>query len=69
MRFLTAVWSARGDRRRFCAIFLAALFCEYIDSALGMGYGTTLTPLLLLAGFDPLEIVPFDGGHDLLPDE
>ncbi|MFH1419924.1 MAG: sulfite exporter TauE/SafE family protein [Planctomycetota bacterium] len=39
-------------------IFLAALFCEYIDSSLGMGYGTTLTPLLLLAGFAPLQIVP-----------
>lgn len=39
-------------------IFLAALFCEYVDSSLGMGYGTTLTPLLLLAGFEPLQIVP-----------
>ena len=42
----------------FLAIFLAALFCEYIDSSLGMGYGTTLTPLLLLVGFEPLQIVP-----------
>lgn len=40
------------------AVFLAALICEYIDSSLGMGYGTTLTPLLLLAGFEPLQIVP-----------
>ena len=40
------------------AIFLMALFCEYIDSSLGMGYGTTLTPLLLVMGFDPLQIVP-----------
>ena len=39
-------------------IFLAAHFCEYVDSSLGMGYGTTLTPLLLLAGFAPLQIVP-----------
>lgn len=39
-------------------LFLAALLCEYIDSSLGMGYGTTLTPLLLLAGFEPLQIVP-----------
>lgn len=39
-------------------VFLTALSCEYIDSALGMGYGTTLTPLLLLAGFEPLQIVP-----------
>ena len=39
-------------------VFLAALVCEYMDSSLGMGYGTTLTPLLLLAGFEPLQIVP-----------
>lgn len=40
------------------AIFLAALACEYLDSSLGMGYGTTLTPLLLIAGFEPLQVVP-----------
>ncbi len=40
------------------AIFLAAMACEYVDSSMGMGYGTTLTPLLLLAGFAPLQIVP-----------
>jgi len=39
-------------------VFLAALLCEYLDSSLGMGYGTTLTPILLLAGFAPLQIVP-----------
>ncbi len=40
------------------AAFLAALVCEYVDSSLGMGYGTTLTPLLLLCGFNPLQVVP-----------
>lgn len=40
------------------AIFFAALACEYIDSSIGMGYGTTLTPLLILSGFEPLHIVP-----------
>ncbi len=40
------------------AIFLAALACEYMDSSLGMGYGTSLTPMLMLAGFGPLQIVP-----------
>jgi uncharacterized membrane protein YfcA len=39
-------------------VFMLALACEYIDSSLGMGYGTTLTPLLLIAGFDPMQIVP-----------
>lgn len=40
------------------AVFLVALLCEYLDSSLGMGYGTTLTPSLLLVGFEPLEIIP-----------
>ncbi len=39
-------------------VFLAALICEYIDSSLGMGYGTALTPLLLMAGFDVKDVVP-----------
>jgi len=39
-------------------VFLLALLCEYVDSSLGMGYGTTLTPLLLLLGFAPLQVVP-----------
>ncbi|MGQ9651719.1 MAG: sulfite exporter TauE/SafE family protein [Phycisphaerae bacterium] len=40
------------------AVFLAAFICEYIDSALGMGYGTTLTPMLVMFGFEPLAVVP-----------
>jgi len=35
-----------------------AFLCELIDSTLGMGYGTTLTPVLMLFGFGPLAIVP-----------
>jgi len=35
-----------------------AFLCEYIDSTLGMGYGTALTPVLLLFGYSPLQIVP-----------
>jgi len=37
---------------------LLALVCEYVDSTLGMGYGTTLTPVLLLMGYEPTQIVP-----------
>lgn len=37
---------------------LLALGCEYVDSTLGMGYGTTLTPILLLAGYGTTQIVP-----------
>ncbi len=40
------------------AIILIAFFCEYMDSTLGMGYGTTMTPVLMLFGFTPLQIVP-----------
>lgn len=32
--------------------------CELMDSSLGMGYGTTLTPILLAVGYEPLQIVP-----------
>jgi uncharacterized membrane protein YfcA len=40
------------------AIAVIAFCCEYMDSTLGMGYGTTLTPVLLLMGFSPMQIVP-----------
>jgi uncharacterized membrane protein YfcA len=40
-------------------VLAMAFCCEYTDSTLGMGYGTMLTPLLMLAfGFEPLQIVP-----------
>lgn len=39
-------------------ILVVAFFCEYIDSSLGMGYGTTLTPVLLLINLKPLMIIP-----------
>ena len=35
-----------------------AVVCEYVDASLGMGYGTTLTPLLIIVGFEPLQVVP-----------
>jgi len=40
------------------AIIVLAFLCEYMDSTLGMGYGTTLTPVLMLFGFAPMQIVP-----------
>jgi len=39
-------------------IILLSFVFEYIDSSLGMGYGTSLTPILLLLGFNPLGIIP-----------
>ncbi|MDY7029596.1 MAG: sulfite exporter TauE/SafE family protein [Spirochaetota bacterium] len=40
------------------ALIGIAFLAEYTDSTLGMGYGTSLTPILLLMGFDPMQIVP-----------
>lgn len=42
----------------FFIVFLIAFVAEYVDATLGMGYGTTITPVLLLAGFLPLQVVP-----------
>ena len=39
-------------------IALIAFLAEYVDSTLGMGYGTTLTPVLLLMGYEPMQVVP-----------
>jgi len=35
-----------------------ALGAEYIDTSLGMGYGTIVAPVLLIAGFEPVTIIP-----------
>ncbi len=40
------------------SIIIIAFILEFFDASLGMGYGTTLTPLLLLLGFAPLEVIP-----------
>ena len=42
----------------FLLIFIMAFICEFIDSSMGMGYGTILSPILLIMGFDPLMVVP-----------
>ena len=39
-------------------VFLIAFLCQYVSVAIGMGYGTILTPLLLVLGFSPLQVVP-----------
>jgi uncharacterized membrane protein YfcA len=40
------------------SLALLAFSCEFVDSSLGMGYGTTLTPILLMTGYDLKVIVP-----------
>ncbi len=39
-------------------VLLLSFTFEFVDSSLGMGYGTSLTPLLLALGFEPADIVP-----------
>ncbi len=39
-------------------IIVLGFLAEYMDSSLGMGYGTSLTPILMIMGFEPLQIVP-----------
>ncbi len=39
-------------------VAILAFAAEYVDSTLGMGYGTTLTPVLLLMGYEPMQVVP-----------
>ncbi len=46
------------DPMHVLAIFALCFVCELIDSGLGMGYGTILTPTLLLLGYDAHDIVP-----------
>ena len=39
-------------------LFGLCFACELVDSGLGMGYGTILTPTLLMLGYQPQDIVP-----------
>ncbi len=40
------------------AVGIIAFISEYLDSGLGMGYGTALAPILILMGYSPLKVVP-----------
>lgn len=37
---------------------ITAFISEYLDSGLGMGYGTALAPILIIMGYQPLKVVP-----------
>jgi uncharacterized protein len=39
-------------------VAVVAFISEYLDSALGMGYGTALAPTLILMGYEPHRVVP-----------
>ncbi|MFX0024682.1 MAG: TSUP family transporter [Candidatus Hermodarchaeota archaeon] len=42
----------------FIIIVILAFIFESMDSMAGMGFGTALSPLLLLLGYTPLQVVP-----------
>lgn len=42
----------------FLIIIALAFACEFVDSSVGMGYGTILSPLLIGIGFEPLFVIP-----------
>lgn len=57
--FVAALFLGDGiDVADALLIFALCFTCELIDSGLGMGYGTILTPALLLLGYDAHDIVP-----------
>ncbi|UCE36545.1 MAG: TSUP family transporter [Thermoplasmata archaeon] len=39
------------------SIVALAFVCEYLDSSLGMGYGTILTPILIIFGYEPILVI------------
>lgn len=55
-----AVTLARGGgfTPTVIGVVLICFCCEMVDSSLGMGYGTALTPILLALGYSPLQLVP-----------
>ena len=42
----------------FVIVALIALLFQYTSVSMGLGYGTALTPVLLIIGFAPLQVVP-----------
>src|SRR5919201_1053478 len=46
------------DLTDIVAVALLGFFFETVDSSAGMGFGTSLSPLLLVLGFSPLQVVP-----------
>jgi uncharacterized membrane protein YfcA len=51
-------WAGTTEWGLLWTVIVLALVFEFMDAAAGMGFGTALTPVLLVMGFDPLQIVP-----------
>ena len=51
-------WTGTSQWAVFWWVVLIAVVLEFLDASAGMGYGTAITPLLFVLGFDPIQIVP-----------
>ena len=51
-------WAGSREWGLMWGVIALAMVFEFMDAAAGMGFGTALTPVLLVMGFDPLQIVP-----------
>jgi uncharacterized membrane protein YfcA len=51
-------WLDPGQWRIIWTVVGLAIIFEFLDAAAGMGYGTAFTPLLLMMGYEPLQIIP-----------
>jgi uncharacterized protein len=53
-----AGWAGTNEWAIIWSVVWIAMFFEFMDATAGMGFGTAITPLLMLMGFDPKQIVP-----------
>ena len=51
-------WAGTNQWGIFWWVVAITILLEFLDASAGMGYGTAITPLLLVLGFDPVQIVP-----------
>ncbi|MFO7652916.1 MAG: sulfite exporter TauE/SafE family protein [Candidatus Krumholzibacteriia bacterium] len=51
-------WAGTDQWGIIWSVVLLAMFFEFMDASAGMGFGTALTPILLVMGFAPTQIVP-----------
>lgn len=51
-------WAGTNEWAIIWSVVWIAMAFEFMDATAGMGFGTAITPLLLLLGFNPKQIVP-----------
>jgi uncharacterized membrane protein YfcA len=51
-------WMGTNQWTIFWGVVVLAIILEFLDASAGMGYGAAMTPLLLVIGFDPKQVVP-----------